>query len=163
MPKRKAALLAERSLSLPADRDRFTDLVDAVESFGVMCDRRDPEGWLAFVTAVSEVGGNILVHAYQGGNPGSVELTLRCFRDRVEASFRDWGAAFEEPPGAGLAGKADDLDDLDAILGLDESGRGLALARVALTSLDYERTAPGENHWRLMKKLPTSTKLTGSA
>jgi anti-sigma regulatory factor (Ser/Thr protein kinase) len=158
MPDAEAGLLAERALSLPADQARLTELVDAVEAFGIACDGGDPEAWLAFITAVAEIGANILVYAYEGRAPGPVELSLRCYGDRVEAWFRDWGAPFKESSAAPAPADLD-LDALDSILGLDEGGRGLPLARAALSSVDYERAA-GENRWRLVKRLAATERET---
>jgi anti-sigma regulatory factor (Ser/Thr protein kinase) len=152
MPDAGSEILAERRLNLPADQARLTELVDAVEAFGIDCDGGQPEAWLAFITAVAEIGANILIYAYEGQAPGRVELSLRCYGDRVEAWFRDWGGPFvERPPVAQPTGDLD-LDALESILRLEEGGRGLPLARAALTAVEYERHAD-ENRWRLVKRL----------
>lgn len=151
MPDESDELLAERSLSLPAEEQRLTELVDTVEAFGFESQSGGRDAWHEFLTAVAEVGANILVYAYRDQAPGQVELTLLRFRDRLEARFRDWGAPFEEPP---PSPQPDDPDSLDAILALEESGRGLGIARAALSSVTYQRTPSGENHWRLVKRLP---------
>ena len=151
MPDADEGMLAERVLSLPADQARLTELVDAAEAFGIACDGGPPEAWMAFITAVAEIGANILVYAYEGQKPGAVELSLRCYGDRIEAWFRDWGAPFKESPPAPVAGDDLDLDALESILGLAESGRGLPLVLAALSSVDYERIS-SENRWRLVKR-----------
>jgi anti-sigma regulatory factor (Ser/Thr protein kinase) len=106
----------------------------------------------AFETAVMEVAGNVLRHAYPPGHkPGNVKLQLRLYDDRVEALLTDRGIPFEEPPAL-----AADLADLD-VLDLPEGGYGLSIARAALDRLEYSRLARGANRWRLVKRLAEVT------
>jgi anti-sigma regulatory factor (Ser/Thr protein kinase) len=142
--------LVMRSVRLPAQRERYFDLVNVVEAFGHETDiERRPE-WHEFLTAVSEIGANVLSYAYPVGNMGEIELDLLRYPDRIEARLRDWGAPFvEQPVTSPPAG--DDL--LDSILDLEESGRGLAIARLALSSIGYERASDGTNTWTLVKAL----------
>jgi anti-sigma regulatory factor (Ser/Thr protein kinase) len=142
--------LAKRSVRLPAERERYSELVDLLEAFGRDTAIEQGPAWHDFLTAVSEIGANVLTYAYQDREPGDVELELSRFSDRVEARFRDWGEPFVEQP-AGAPPIADDL--LDPIFALEESGRGLAIARLALTSVDYAREFDGTNTWRLVKVL----------
>lgn len=150
MSEHEGVALAKRSVRIPADRNRYTELVDVVEAFGRDTEIEQGLAWHEFLTAVSEIGANVLTYAYQDREPGAVELELLRFPDRVEARFRDWGEPFVEQPVS-----APPIDDelLDPIFALEESGRGLAIARLALTSVDYERSLDGTNTWRLVKEL----------
>jgi anti-sigma regulatory factor (Ser/Thr protein kinase) len=150
MTEHESIALATRSLRLPAARDHYPALVDAVEAFGREngIDRR--REWYDFLTAVSEIGANALTYAYEGREPGDVEMELARYSDRVEARLRDRGVPFVEPPQPDPLVSA---DPLDVILALEESGRGLAIARLALTEMGYTRTPEGINTWRLVKKL----------
>lgn len=87
-------------------------------------------------TAVVEVAANIVEHA--GGAELGLEVDVR--PDRVQALFRDTGAAFEGDLGA--AGLPDDE--------LSERGRGLALVHALVDEVGYERAA-GTNHWCLVR------------
>ena len=50
-------------------------------------------------TAVLEIGGNVVRHAYPGSNPvGDLSLSLHRYSDRVEACLRDRGVAFVPRP-----------------------------------------------------------------
>jgi hypothetical protein len=97
--------------------------------------------WRAeFETALAEIGANIVKHASPPEEPCRMRLEMALFGDRIEATFADNGLPAtipeeSEPP-------ADD----------QESGRGLLIARRALDSVAYARTADGENTWRLVKK-----------
>lgn len=95
-----------------------------------------------FATAIGEIGGNLIRYAYAGGPPGTLALCLRAWPDRLEAGFIDQGRPYEPSP-------PQPLRELD-LLALDELPEGgfalaLALARAALDTLDYQRTAAGDN------------------
>jgi anti-sigma regulatory factor (Ser/Thr protein kinase) len=143
-----------RSLRFPALRERYGDLVDAVEAFGRDSKSGDSPSWPEFLTAVSEIGANVLSYAYRDREPGDIEVQLIRFSDRMEARFRDWGAPFIEHPVAALQPEIDDAPgELDEILALAEHGRGLAIARAALTSVEFSRGSDDSNRWRLVKLL----------
>ncbi len=150
MNEEERAALATRSVRFPADRDHYTELVKVVETFGRETGIEQRPGWHEFLTAVSEIGANVLSYAYEEGGPGEVELTLWLFPDCVEADFHDWGMPFVESPPNPLR---ESDDPLDLIASLDEGGRGLAIARLALDSMDYERHPDRTNTWRLVKRL----------
>jgi serine/threonine-protein kinase RsbW len=99
-------------------------------------------------TAVMEIVGNVLRHAYPPGHrAGNVKLRLRLYADRVEALVTDRGVPFEEPPPSAPV-------PTDDPLALPEGGYGLAVARAALDRLEYSRRPRGSNRWRLVKRLP---------
>ena len=93
---------------------------------------------MMFTTAVLEVANNIVTH-----NPArsgvSISLALTADPTALRAEFCDDGSP-----------AAVDLE-ITALPGDSaESGRGLALARMALDELGYER-AKDVNHWRLTR------------
>jgi anti-sigma regulatory factor (Ser/Thr protein kinase) len=109
----------------------------------------DAGAWVAFVTAVVEIGQNILRHAHPDGRAeagGLVAVQLRLCSGRLEARYSDQGVPFV-PPDAALSLDVDLVDDLP------EGGLGLPLARASLDELEYHRTDAGENHWRLVKRI----------
>lgn len=149
MSEHESDALARRSVCIPAERSRYTELIDVLEAFGRDSGIDQGLAWHDFLTAVAEIGANVLTYAYQDRDPGNVELELSRFPDRVEARFRDWGAPFVEQPISAPA-----IDELiDPIFALEEDGRGLTIARLALTAIDYERGLDGTNTWRLVKVL----------
>ena len=111
--------------------------------------------WRArFDTAVIEIAGNILRHAYPAGHkPGNVKLRLRLYADRAEALLTDRGIPFEEPPAPAADAEVDPLE-------LPEGGYGLSIARAALDRLEYTRRARGANRWQLVKKLERAARPT---
>ena len=172
--------LVRVAIHVPATAARLQDVHDALARFWAAVARRlgsaPPGAWrAAFETAVAEVAANIVRHAYPPGfPPGTMRFRLHAYRDAIEARFADHGVGFRAPaaPGndaprrplapqpapaapaaAGAAGE-DDLDDLLAALELAEGGYGLPLAQAALDTLDYRRSARGENEWWLVKRLP---------
>ncbi|MEU6537063.1 ATP-binding protein [Streptomyces sp. NPDC047000] len=93
-----------------------------------------PQERALFDTAVAEVAANILQHT-AAHLPVDVRFLVTITPERAHARFTDTGAP--APPGVNataLPGPA------------AESGRGLALARAAVDSVTYARTA-GVNHW----------------
>lgn len=102
-----------------------------------------------FTTAVVEIVANIARHAYPvetEDTARTARLTFALLADRVEAVLIDHGVA--------LAGDLADLTPEPAIDALEESGRGLAIARSLLDELTYERRPDSTNRWRLMKRFP---------
>ena len=94
---------------------------------------------IRFETAVTEIAGNIVMHA-SDGRPHDFTLHVTARPDRIEARFED-------------AGRRADVDLTAAQLpdDLAESGRGLALALAASDELEYRRDG-ALNCWRVMSK-----------
>jgi len=94
---------------------------------------------MMFETAVTEIAGNIVGH---GGV--DVEMTLRLWArpDRVVARFEDNGRALS-PDFVTAAEMPGDLD---------ESGRGVALAKAAVDEVRYQREGE-HNEWTLVRLL----------
>lgn len=95
---------------------------------------------IRFETAVIEILGNIVEHAYEM-EAGDTE---RRFDVRLIASDTALVASF------GDDGMPNTIDLSDVVMPDEEaeSGRGLALAMAAVDELSYDRSA-GRNHWRL--------------
>jgi len=99
-----------------------------------------------FETAVIEILGNIVEHAYRldpSDDPDDesarrFDVSLVATDEELVASFGDNGM----PVALDLSNVT--MPDEDA-----ESGRGLALAAAAVDDLSYERVQ-GRNHWRLL-------------
>jgi serine/threonine-protein kinase RsbW len=119
----------------PAALERVHELLEALwEDAGDV----SLEDRLHFETAVTEIAGNIVLHAHDG-RPLEFTLDVRAHPDRIEARFRD-------------AGRRADVDLSAARLpdDLAESGRGLALALAAADVLEYRRDG-SENCWRVVR------------
>ena len=135
------AATAHDLAALHTTLDRFWAAVDQA-----VAEPPDARWRQLLVTALAEIGANIVRHAYPAGTkPGSLRFRLRLYPDRVVASFADWGLAFAGPAEARGALEPDQLE-------LPEGGYGLALARAAVDRLDYRRTPGGMNCWRLVKR-----------
>lgn len=137
-----AAHEARLELSAPAT-PAMLDLVHTVlEKLWEQHDDVAMSDRIRFETAVIEVLGNIVEHAYElDASPADVlrrfDVCLSATRDELVARFGDNGMPM-----------AIDLSEV-AMPGQDaESGRGLALAVAALDDLGYERV-DGRNLWRL--------------
>lgn len=128
------------------------ELHKALERFWCLCDEAPhapPHGeWRhMFATAVGEIGGNIVRHAYAGLPGGAIELRLRLLNDHAVARFVDHGGTFmPRPLVKDISISVEDCD-------LSEGGRGLQIAAMVLDMLHYRRTARGVNVWRLVKNM----------
>ncbi|CUR55779.1 putative anti-sigma regulatory factor, serine/threonine protein kinase [metagenome] len=122
-------------LAVPEGLD---DLHDLLENVRASHPDLLAEDLLLFETAVVEIAGNVVEH---GRPPGEVSWTFRMDvrPDRLIGKLSDSGQAYAaesatfEMPGE-----------------LAETGRGLALAQLALDELTYER-ADGANHWIMVR------------
>ena len=100
---------------------------------------KDDKALMYFETALAEIANNALVHGPAKGHR-AVQLVVRTDAQTVVAWVIDSGASVstswvrEMPPAS------------------SEAGRGLALARSMLDTLEYERKGQ-LNQWRLVKKL----------
>ena len=103
------------------------------------------------VTAVIEIGGNIIRHAYPPGQAGALTLRLCAWPDRLEARYSDRGVRYEPAPDPQALPVIATGDE--AVAPLPEGGFGLAIARATLDALDYDRSPGGENHWTLVSGL----------
>ena len=105
---------------------------------------------MLFETAVVEVLGNIIEHAYQldSATPSAgarrFQLVMGVTPGKVIAAFGDNGEPAElDLSGAAMPGE------------LAESGRGLPLAKAALDELTYDRVE-GRNLWTLVRLRKTA-------
>lgn len=95
---------------------------------------------IRFETAVIEILGNIVEHAYEmeaGDTERRFDVRLTATETALIASFGDDGMP-----------NTIDLSDVVMPDEEAESGRGLALAMAAVDEISYDRSA-GRNHWRL--------------
>lgn len=109
-----------------------------------------------FDTAVIEIAGNVIRYAYAQGNPGPLELILHAYQGYIEAIFTDRGVRYEPqdthtPAMSSIADLEGDEDQ--AITDLPEGGFGLALVRMTVDHLEYERTPDGQNRWILISHI----------
>jgi serine/threonine-protein kinase RsbW len=128
-------------LSAPATPEMLDLVHDVLERFwGAHPDVATVDR-VRFETAVIEVLGNIVEHAYELDAPAAgdrrFDVVLVASETELVASFGDDGVPM-----------AIDLSTVAMPDELAESGRGLALAIAALDDLSYEREG-GRNLWRL--------------
>jgi serine/threonine-protein kinase RsbW len=94
----------------------------------------------AVVTAVGEAYNNIVLHGYAGRSPGSVQMEIESYPDRVRIAIGDNGTSFDpsqvDPP------------DLDS---LPESGLGIFVMRSMVDEMTYVAGRP--NLLILVKRL----------
>jgi len=120
----------------PAALDQVHDLLQALwEDAGDVT----LEDRICFETAVTEIAGNIVLHA-PDGSPLDFTVEVSVHPDRIEARFRD-------------AGRRAHVDLTTARLPEDlaESGRGLALALAGVDELEYRRDGT-INRWRVTRR-----------
>ena len=103
---------------------------------------------MEFDTALAEICANIIKHAFaESPQLGTMVLHLRLFTNRVEVEITDDGDLFTEESGT-------EEPSLGPYPALQESGRGLLVARALLDTLHYRRSPESKNHWLLVKMLP---------
>lgn len=113
----------------------------------------EPAWQAAFTTALAELVGNVVRHAYENGT-GPIRIRVRRGRDRLVARITDRGIEYpgESHPGSMQeVASLESLDELDALLAIPESGYGLDLARAMTDLVLYRRHESGLNAWRVVK------------
>jgi serine/threonine-protein kinase RsbW len=122
------------TLAVPETLNLLHDLLDRVRE-----ENPDVEGTdlMLFETAVIEIANNVVEH---GVPPGTIRYTfvLDVESDRLLGRLSDGGPPLEEYERA--------MPGTDS-----ENGRGLALARVALDDLGYERVGE-HNEWTMIRR-----------
>lgn len=131
-------------LDVPAVVESLEEVHAAVERLWAADPSTGLRDRIRFETAVIEIAGNIVEHAYRLDEPASagrrrMEVTLTIDPERVRAVLGDDGL-----PAAIDLSRVVMPDDEEA-----ESGRGLALAVAALDDLDYRRDGD-RNTWSLV-------------
>ena len=129
----------EEELECPATPEALEVVHAAMQRFWRRVDIPDEQWRMRFELAVSEVAANIVEHA----RPPMLRLHLHGEREVVSADMTDAGLPWDR--------KERPDDCLEEIEALTERGRGLALARIAVDELHYDRTGD-TNHWRLVKR-----------
>lgn len=124
------------TLAVPETIELLHDLLDRVRVEHPDVERTD---LMLFETAVIEIANNVVEH---GVPPGTISysFTLDVGPDRLLGRLSDGGPPLPEPLAALPV-----LPDLDS-----ESGRGLALARMALDELEYQRV-DDHNEWTMTR------------
>ena len=96
--------------------------------------------------AVDEACANVVDHAYQGADPGDIEVSCRLDDQILTVRVRDWGTGFD------LSGVAD--PDLDAPL--EErtlGGLGLFLVRQGMDDVQFRSDPELGNELMMSKRL----------
>jgi serine/threonine-protein kinase RsbW len=96
--------------------------------------------------AVDEACANVVDHAYEGADPGDIEVSCRLDDQILTVQVRDWGTGFD------LAGVAD--PDLDAPL--EErtlGGLGLFLVRQVMDDVQFRSDPELGNELMMSKRL----------
>lgn len=121
------------TLAVPETVELLHDLLDRVRAEHPDVERTD---LMLFETAVIEIANNVVEH---GVPPGTVSytFTLEVEPDRLVGRLSDGGPRLTDVHTV--------LPDVES-----ESGRGLALARMALDELDYQRVGD-HNEWRMTR------------
>jgi serine/threonine-protein kinase RsbW len=96
--------------------------------------------------AVDEAAMNVVMHGYEGLNPGSLMLELALHRNRVEVTLTDFGHPFE-PCDPGVPDPEKLLDDETPA-----GGFGLFFIYRTMDDVSYYTDENG-NHLVLVKKL----------
>ena len=122
------------TLAVPETLNLLHDLLDRVREEHPDV---EPTDLMLFETAVIEIANNVVEH---GRPPGTIRysFTLDVESDKLLGHLRDGG-----PP----------LDESERTMPEthSENGRGLALARVALDDLEYERV-DDHNEWTMVRR-----------
>ena len=132
-------------MEAPAPADSLESIHALIQRFWSSGLEVDGASRMRFETAVAEIAANIVEHGGSDHEARWLRLTLRAFRDRVEALFQDDGS------GVDVAG-------LDAALPGEWAtrGRGVALVRSMVDEFAYARSN-GINHWLIVKRLRPPT------
>ena len=130
---------AEYSVTVPAEPDgldHLHDLIDRVRRDWTAVDSNDFD---LLETAIIELAGNVALHGRPAGAT-DVTLSISVRDSALEATLVDAGRAFPV-----------DLDQAELPPEMDEVGRGIAIARLAVDELAYEHDH-GQNVWRLSRR-----------
>jgi serine/threonine-protein kinase RsbW len=96
--------------------------------------------------AVDEACANVVNHAYQGMEPGEMEIVCSLDDFGLSIRIRDWGSGFE----------VDEVSDPDVDAPLEErilGGLGLYLIRQVMDLVEYRRGSEGCNELVMTKRL----------
>jgi serine/threonine-protein kinase RsbW len=96
--------------------------------------------------AVDEACANVVNHAYQGVEPGEMEISCSVDDSGLSIRVRDWGSGFA----------ADQVSDPDVDAPLEErilGGLGLFLIKQVMDQVDYRRRSEGCNELVMTKRL----------
>lgn len=94
---------------------------------------------------VDEACTNIILHGYQGMDPGSIILTIEINDRQACISITDFGHPFEPVEV--------DLPDMETIQSEDDTELGLFFMHQSMDQIDYE-SSPAGNTLRMQKYFP---------
>jgi serine/threonine-protein kinase RsbW len=100
---------------------------------------------------VDEACANVVHHAYEGMEPGDMEIFCSVDCDGLSIRVRDWGRGFA----------ADQVSEPDVDAPLDErtlGGLGLFLINQVMDQVDYRRVSEGCNELVMTKRLHNGEK-----
>ncbi|ABX04828.1 ATP-binding protein [Herpetosiphon sp.] len=130
---------------IPARIDLLVEIASTVRRFlqTLPIIEQHPQLIYNIELAVHEICTNIITHAYEFNNAGSIAINVRFYSltNQLEINIYDWGKPFYADQRR--------LPDLEHG---QEGGYGLFIVEQVLDSLCYRRTATG-NHWQLIKQL----------
>ena len=130
---------SQYAVTVPAEPDGLEHLHDLVDRARGEWPGVQSGDFDALEMAIIELAGNVAQHARPSGTT-EMTLTLAISDAVLHAVLIDVGRRFEV-----------DLDATELPDELDESGRGIVLARMTLDELDYDHT-DGINTWRMTRR-----------
>lgn len=141
--------IKESLVTFPAEESQLREIKSYVESVckETALSKRDID---SIILAVEEACTNVIRHAYLYGS-GTIKIKITLTHKQIQFSVVDTGRTFD----FGSTGSP----DLDRYV---ETGRkgglGIYLIRKVMDDVSY-RTSKGENHLRMMKRLPKQAKV----
>jgi serine/threonine-protein kinase RsbW len=99
--------------------------------------------------AVDEACANVVAHAYENSEPGTMEISCRIDEKSLVIQVRDWGRGFV----------LEDVPDPDVTAPLEErclGGLGLFLIRQSMDEVDFVSDPEAGNELTMVKRLPVA-------
>jgi anti-sigma regulatory factor (Ser/Thr protein kinase) len=154
MTDERAEVSAECTILL--DQDGLEHFHTFLEDFWVRARAHvgtNPEWGFTFGLMLGELLANSAEHAYARTAAEDRWLGVRLETDAgcVRAEVRDSGQGFDD------ANQRLDTVELEALSLTDESGRGLRILASLADDVAYQRTASGQNVWRIRKCIPAAS------
>jgi len=125
-------------VTVPAEPDGLDHLHALIASARRDWPAVDGKDFDLLETAIIELAGNVARHGRPTGAT-DVTLSVSVHESALEATLVDAGARFDV-----------DLDTVDLPPEMEEAGRGIAMARMAVDELGYDH-ADGVNTWHLLR------------
>ena len=129
--------VASTELEVRSGPEALEEIHDALGDFWSAHGRVPESVQMAFGIAAAEVFANIVEYA----EAKTVRMDVAMSPNHLQVGFTDDGRPVEV-----------DLESVEMPDVFAESGRGLAIAKAALSDLSYERELPSGNRWMLVSK-----------